>query len=280
MKRCFGFPFPDDFFRFWDFLGDLKGRALSLAEDTLGIVLANVFQVFEDPSATGLETPFYRDPPEFVTLLVGDADGLHWGYYVDDPGAGPFPVANYYHNDAFQLSVDSDLPQAVAAYAGNVHDQVEELIGSDPGSAEEGRQKLQRIDAVRKTLAAYQSRGSVRRVAAAPTRDGMGIVVPAGSYAPLGKVDPFRDALYSPSAAEVERLRTAALDALRNGYPGTALKLGKDLWDYAEFFEVSCELLAAAYDALGRPLLRQRLDGVIRFRKAADQERADLRRNR
>ena len=226
-----------------------------------------------------METPFYRDPPEFVTLLVGDTDGLHWGYYVDDPAAGPFPVANYYHNDAFQLSVDSGLPQAVAAYAGTVHDQVRAVIASDPGSAEEGRRRLQRIDALREILTAYQVPASIRRAPEAPTRDGIGIVVPAGRYAPLGKVDPFQDAFYSPSAAEVERLRAAALDALGNGYPGTALKLGKDLWDYAEFFAASCELLAAAYDALERPLLRKRLEAVIQFRKAADRHHAGLRRH-
>ena len=29
---------------------------------------------------------FFNDPPEFFTVLRGPADGLHWGYWFDQPG--------------------------------------------------------------------------------------------------------------------------------------------------------------------------------------------------
>ena len=49
-----------------------------------------------------------------------------------------------------------------------------------------------------------------------------------------------------------------AREALRDGFPGTALKLGKDLWALPGKHRArySAELLEAAYAALGREELR------------------------
>ena len=51
---------------------------------------------------------YYNDPPEFFTLLLGDMDGLHWGYYLDDSATQSGCVASYYTNDAFELMPDGD----------------------------------------------------------------------------------------------------------------------------------------------------------------------------
>ena len=48
---------------------------------------------------------YYNDPPEFLTVASGGTDGLHWGYYIDDPHAPTFPVVSYYSNDAFELKI-------------------------------------------------------------------------------------------------------------------------------------------------------------------------------
>lgn len=271
LESNFGFPFPDDFFRFQDFLEELKSRGLSLVENSLGISPANVFQIFEGASQTSapasLETAFYKDPPEFVTLLLGDVDGLHWGYYADTPGTLPYPVAHYYQNDSFELEIDGDLFDAVANHAGDVRQNLEDLIQSDPGSAGQYRERIHRIDAVLEILATYHKHSPIARRVTAPTRDGMGIVVPDELYAPLLPEDPFQDASYRPTNDEVRHFQELAFAALRNGHPGTALKLGKDLWDYVEFFDVSYELLDNAYTALARPLLKKRLEYLAQQRK-------------
>jgi len=44
--------------------------------------------------------------------------------------------------------------------------------------------------------------------------------------------------------------------ALRAGYPGAALQLGRNLWVWASEFPECCSLLDAAYSALGRWSLR------------------------
>jgi hypothetical protein len=278
LERNFGFRFPADFFRFQDFLLELDKSGITLGDESLGISPANIFQIFDDPSSTDLETPFYRDPPEFLTVLLGDTDGLHWGYYLDDSAHGPSAVASYYHNDVLEFSLARDLFQAVVGHAEDTRAQVEELLQTDPASASEYRERIGNIKHIQEVVARYQSGGSPERRITAPTRDRAGIVVPEGTYAPLAGNDPFQEAFYSPGPDEVHRLRAAALDAAKHGFPGTPLKLGKDLWDYSDFFEVSCELLAAAYQGLNRPLLGKRLEAVRKFRKSMDAERSGRRR--
>jgi hypothetical protein len=275
LSRSFGFEFPADLFRFHEFLRELTGRGLSLADAPVNVGLGNVFKAFgegdagEDPEA--FETRFYKDPPEFITLLTGDTDGLHWGYYVDDPAFGSFPVAHYYQNDAFELTIAADLFEAVADHLGGLYRTTEEYLETDAASAY--RQDLQRLDALREILEPYRSHEEAHRYVTAPTRDRMGIIVPTDQYRPLQEQDWFQEPLYLPTRDEVQSFRHAALEALRDGYPGAALKLGKDLWDYPAFFDVSCELLEQAYPALDRPLLKSRLDQIREFRKRADSSR-------
>jgi Uncharacterised conserved protein (DUF2228) len=277
LSRSFGFEFPADLFRFHEFLQELSRRGLSLAADPVNIGLANVFNAFregaadEDPEA--FETRYHKDPPEFITLLTGDTDGLHWGYYVDDPTFNSFPVAHYYQNDAFELTIAADLFEAVADHLKGLYRTTEEYLETDSASAPAYRQDLQRLDAVWEILEPYRTHEEAHRYVTAPTRDGMGIIVPTDQYRPLQEQDWFQEPLYLPTRDEVRSFRQAALEALRDGYPGTALKLGKDLWDYPAFFDFSCELLEQAYPALDRPLLKKRFDQIREFRKRVDSSR-------
>ena len=71
--------------------------------------------------------------------------------------------------------------------------------------------------------------GGSNRVVVADTLEGMGIVVPVPLYRPLSLGDEelraraIADADVSDVVAEAQR-------ALAEGFPGTALKLGRDLW--------------------------------------------------
>src|SRR5439155_1451794 len=77
------------------------------------------------------------DPPEFFTALAGDTDKLHWGYYLDDPGAGPSGcVAYYYAADAFDLSVGGDtLFEAVRLELEYRCADLTDYLAEDPGRA-------------------------------------------------------------------------------------------------------------------------------------------------
>ncbi len=86
----------------------------------------------------------------------------------------------------------------------------------------------------------------------------MGVVAPPETYRPLSLPDKkLRSVLRREDdpIALVEEAR----QALRDGFPATALKLGKELWPLpgARKTEYAYELLDAAYAALGREVLRQ-----------------------
>ncbi|HJZ53947.1 MAG TPA: hypothetical protein VKE74_03270, partial [Gemmataceae bacterium] len=115
--------------------------------------------------------------------------------------------------------------------------------------------------------------GSAWRKPVAPTRDDMGIVIPRRLYRPLPGKDPTTAYDWDPSAGAVAKLAAKATKLLEDGFPGAALKLGKDLWAYPRHHAISYELLDAAYEALGRPHLRQLLAEAKAYREHCDRLR-------
>jgi hypothetical protein len=76
-----------------------------------------------------------------------------------------------------------------------------------------------------------------------------------------------------PRSAERDRLAVAvqqAKQAIEDGYAGSALKLGHDLWTYRDLAEPAHDLLERAYSALGRKVLRDYLKRVSSFRKRSE----------
>jgi hypothetical protein len=93
----------------------------------------------------------------------------------------------------------------------------------------------------------------------------MGIVVHPELYRPLSVKDkPLWKRLWKDD--NPTELVDEARQALRDGFPGTALKLGKELWAVGgeKKTEYAFELLDAAYTALGRDVLRE----VLRAHRA------------
>jgi hypothetical protein len=299
LERHYRLQFPDSFYAFWEFArthspllevlgGDLMGMALTVS------ALMGPFEYLDESKLIDgdplWDARHYNDPPEFLTVAGGRTDGLHWGYYVDDPQSPTFPVVAYYSNDAFQLTVVGDTlfealrdelerhyrgclenieydPDAKAAYQGYL-DQLARL-----------RERLQayatgeRGEVGGEYLAKYRALSGLSRRVLAPTRDRMGIVVPDGKYQPVSGDDPSQIWNYRPTSHDVQERSGEALELLAQGYPGAALKLGKDLWVYQDFREASYALLDAAYADLGRELLRDLLHMAVAFRKDCDAKR-------
>jgi hypothetical protein len=92
----------------------------------------------------------------------------------------------------------------------------------------------------------------------AETLDHIGIVVPPEQYRPLTVKDRKLWARLRKDDNPRD-LVDEARHALRAGFAGTALKLGKDLWAAGGEHQTmySYELLDAAYEALGREVPRQ-----------------------
>jgi Uncharacterised conserved protein (DUF2228) len=280
LRELYGFDFPEDFYQFWAFANRLRPLdPLNALHEALGVVLTGPFEVLwgrfdhvTPPLSPYLHWRYYLDPPEFFTVLVGGADGHHWGYYLDDPGRGTRCVACYYHEDDFEMAADGNtLFKAVRLFFEErlaEYDEDREYAESMFGDFEE---TSARIDKLRQTLQQFatadrpetgssyvETYGDLRparfRRVVADTPEGMGIVVPPRLYQPLSLSDKelWR---YLQRTDDPDEMIEEARQALHDGYPGTVLKLGKDLW--ATGWDEAWDLLDAAYAALERPILRE-----------------------
>jgi hypothetical protein len=277
LRRLYGFDFPPDLFAFWDFANRLRPLEPLAAFDDLGVALIGPFEVLwgrfdgRTPRLSQyLHWRYHDDPPELFTVLAG-TDGLHWGYYLDDPAAAQGCVASYHAGEALEITPDGDtLFEALRLHLemGYRDGLLDRDLGLDDGS------ELGAFDRVRarfppdgtgdrpETGEEYEERYPAHssreaRVVAA-TRDGMGILVPRATYRPLSLRD---GKLWQRLGREDDPadLVAEARQALRDGFPGTALKLGKDLWATGGECPsgYAYELLDAAYAALGRGVLRE-----------------------
>jgi hypothetical protein len=290
LRRLYGFDFPEDFWEFWKFASRLRPlEPLAALEEGLGVRLVGPFEVLagrfdrHTPRLSAyLHWRYATDPPEFFTALAGDTDKLHWGYYLDDPAGRAGCVAYYYAADAFDLSVGGDtLFEAVRLELEYRYAELADSLADDPSGAPRHEAGLRQLDDLRAALRRYATgdrfeqggaytdryQGESARAgrAVAATLDGMGVVVPPGLYRPLSLPD---RKLWHHLAQDDDPAEAVAeaRAALREGFPGTALKLGKDLWAVGggRRDEYAYELLDAAYAALGRDVLR----GVLRAHRA------------
>jgi hypothetical protein len=282
LRAEYGFDFPDDFHRFWEFAFRLSPLEPLRALEDVGIALVGPFEVLAGRfdgrvprHSLLLHWRYYLDPPEFFTVLAGASDGLHWGYYLDDPDRGAGCLASYYARDAYEVETDGDtLFEAVRLHLEYIHRDNEEYAAEDPDNADAYLARLSEIARVRDRLMAHgtgerpmigeeytESFAGVslrnERVVA-DTVEGMGVVVPPECYRPLSLADRKLWAELRRSKdplALVEEGRAA----LRDGFPGTALKLAKELWATTgrRKQQYAAELLDAAYEALGRETLRR-----------------------
>lgn len=296
LQQNYDLAFPEHFFAFWEFANRHSALLTYLGNEIWGMVLPGSqlrgpFDCLKE-SASGRENPLmqarnYNDPPEFLTVAFGRTDGLHWGYYLDDPHAPAFSVVAYYSNDAFELTLVGDtMFEATREEVERHHDGYLKLVRNDPAAADTYKRHLDQLAHLREALKTYEtgeraevgraylakygeSYGSSQQVVA-PTRDGMGIVVPEEKYRPLSGEDLCQIRNYRPVQQEIQEKAEEAMHLLAQGYPGAALKLGKDLWIYKDFRETSYALLDAAYVALDRELLRTWLHIAIDYRNACD----------
>jgi hypothetical protein len=282
LREQYGFDFPEDFFHFWEFVNRLQPLEPLTALSDLDIGLVGPFEVLA--GRFDQRTPRYSillhwryslDPPEFFTVLAGGGDGLHAGYYYDDPASGTACVASSYAHDAFEMSVcGDDLFECVRLWLEEYQSDSELDHGYGLIHDREHEEILARVSAFRHCLLSFGTEGrrevgaayvdrysgqtSHRGDVVAETAENMGIVVPPTSYRPLSLADEDLLPHLSGSDDPLDVVQEARR-ALSDGFPGTALKLGKDLWAVGgtRHTEYAYELLDGAYAALGREVLRK-----------------------
>lgn len=281
LRDIYGFDFPEDFFRFWQFVNRLQPLDPLNALHGLSMQLVGPFEILAGrfDRRTPRHHPLLHwrysfDPPEFFTVLAGDIDALHWGYYLDDPPRDIGCVASYYASDAFEMSMDGDdLFAAVRLHLEERYRDCEEDLENEPDAGAECLEEMRHLEDWRAKLLdfagrkrdeigtayveRYAGRAARRRQVIAKTWEGMGIVAPAECYRPLSRKNQ-KLWSYLCQTEDPADVVEEARQALREGFPATALKLGKDLWAVGgeRHTEYAYELLDAAYAALGREALR------------------------
>ncbi|WP_170208483.1 ADP-ribosylation family protein [Micromonospora pisi] len=203
---------------------------------------------------------FRRDPAEFVTVLMGGSDGLHYGLWYDDPAELPSFVVHNYARDSAETWTNRS-PTLLEEFRWNVR-----AVLSDYGDTSEEAELLRPLTAALDWFAtadreALESDGERRWATVARPSGGISIfpaLPPRSGEARLTKsydrISGFQTGTPQAAAwiAQAER-------ELAGGEPAFALALGGELhWvDRDEYRSQSRDLLAGAYRALGRDALAE-----------------------
>ena len=291
LKDAYLIDFPSDLFAFWEFTKSFGAEEPLLTfNEATGICLEGPFAILAAETAAPaggwyLDARYYDDPPEFITIFSGDTDGLHWGYWLDDPDNSPNAfVANYFSRDAYEIWEDGrTLFETFRLRLESLHETTLEYLEEEETSEEDKasyQEDLETYAGLRSRLMRYATGDRPEigqeytdeypissRDIAAETHERMGIVVPEALYRPLSIGDEELRA-WAIAGADLSDVVAEAQRALVEGFPGTALKLGRDLWIGNERQKQdSYRLLSSAYEALNRPTLQMLLSRIAAVRK-------------
>jgi len=286
LDAVWGFELPESLVRFWLFLRVLQPAELAVL-DRLELAPFGIMDVFARPDAEAmpgldprLHGRFYCDPPEMLSFMHGGGEGLHYGLWFDD-GRRASGVVSSDGSDDGGLGRPRGTPLEV------VRARLELACATDELGA---RERLFERRLLREAIVRFETGERVEQGAAydsvheAPARaaadaesdperlhtiDEAGALVRGEPVLPRGHSMPGSDDERAVVAEWIDCIRAddPAVDGwiaearrrLDAGDPAAALALGRDLhWlsggeDQRE--RQACELLSAAYRALGRESL-------------------------
>ncbi|MCP4131804.1 MAG: HPF1 family protein [bacterium] len=266
MRGIFGLKLPRHmavFAAFLRSLNELEHRGLEF----LGRSPSGIMAWFETnglflPPLDGLDPRLhyrYRcDPAEFITIMSGDSDGLHYGLWYDDPAEFPSFIASNYARDSAETGSTGCTTACEVLI-----DEVNEYIKYQKATA--------KILALKAALAWFADADSLALkedgplpLANAERVEHIGGTCPAlppdsGDPRCSSKESESRYKAYDKRSPEVQEWIKEARAELDQGKPAFALVLGRELhwFDCDDYREISFELLVGAYRKLGRDALAE-----------------------
>jgi hypothetical protein len=207
-----------------------------------------------------LHARYRRDPPEFVTVLSGGTDGLHYGLWYDDPADLPsLLVYNYARDDAVTWAssaatmlgeIRRGAQQAVQDFGEDQYDEDVRLILPVFAALDwfaDADQSALEADGLPPGAAGNRQSSAVSVFPA----------LPAGCGDPQLARSEERVRAFREGGTAAAQWITLSRDQLAAGKPALALAVGGELhWtDLDQYRQASHDLLAGAYRALGRDAL-------------------------
>ncbi len=284
LRDCYGFALPESFFRFWDFVQTLPEGEKALKE-TLHLGLAAPFDALRGKYDPKTYDPLgaarhFSDPPEFFALFYGTGDGettgIRMGYWVSEVMADhpDYPVAYHYRDDGFEINAaGDDILMAMRLWLELEYDEagypVEDEEDADYDQDNEYWARKTHLDDLRERLRHVmgddrEERGydyidlysyDIYLPSNVRTLDGAGLLVPKASYRRVSYDRGYLSmSLFTWETAH--KYHAEGHTALREGFPGSALKIGRDLWCFPSYFDMATDLMMGAYAALGREVHR------------------------
>lgn len=203
-----------------------------------------------------LECRFRSDPPELVTIMWGDSDGLHYGLWYDDPADPPTCIAHNYARDSAETWRDQE-PTPLGVLLDEAHERIRNEYNDDPPSL-----------AVHAILAALQwfAEADAKALAIDPpakrwldadrieTLGTFGPALPPGAGTIRVGTTHQRLEAWRKMPARVRKWIDSAKRDCAAGKPAAALTFGLDIhWlDSDDYRKDGEELLLMAYEKLGR----------------------------
>lgn len=266
MNDVYGLRLPRylaTFAAFWRSLDEIQRRGMRhLGRSPGGIMVwfedGGLERKTRDGLDPRLEDRFRCDPPELVTVMWGDTDGLHFGLWYDDPANPPTCVAHNYARDSAETWRD-DEPTPLAVLAARLREYIDDPHGDRgepaPLSVHAAREAQAWFTAAdRAALAADPPAARWAKADRIPTLGTFGPALPpgAGSIRVGGTEE--RSKAWRTQGPRVRKWLESAKRDCAEGKPAAALTFGLDLhWlDAEEHRADALALMVMAYEKLGR----------------------------
>ncbi|XP_072319691.1 histone PARylation factor 1 [Eucyclogobius newberryi] len=298
IKELYSLNIPEDLYHFWDFCKELSpDNPRGALTDTLGLQLVGPFDLLAGAHKKLKTKPnlhlhwrYFYDPPEFQTIICGDGNQLHFGYYRDTPDLLPSFVGE---NDAKKGCTITQMGDNVFAAVFLYLQRKKKEKGSRKPDLESLEAKLQDTAEVLELSLEQKTKDMKQRDKKVVTKTfhGAGIVVPVDKndvgYRELPETDAgLKKICKAIAEAKTDEERIKAFGPIQEMITfvqfandecdyGMGYELGMDLFCYGShyFHKIIKQLLPMAYNLLKRSLFGEIVEAHLanRSREPVDQ---------
>ncbi len=249
------------FAAFWRSLNELERKGMEhLGRRPGGIMVwfeeRGLLRKTRDDLDARLECRFRADPPELVTIMWGDSDGLHYGLWYDDPADPPTYIAHNYARDSAETWRDEG-HTPLAVLLEKAREIIRNQYGDDPASLSVHAVCAALewfVDADTQALATDPPAKRWLDADRIETLGTFGPALPPGAGTIRVGTPHQRLEAWRKMPARVRKWIDSAKRDCAAGKPAAALTFGLDIhWlDSDEYRKDGEELLLMAYEKLGR----------------------------